>query len=265
MRPISALVDITNFLTFDLNRPLHVFDAGKLSGDLVVRLARDGETLLALNGQEYALDPEITVIADRNGVQSLGGLIGGEAIGCTETTTDVFVEAALFDPIRTAATGRRLNISSDARYRFERGLDPAFVGDGLEIATRLMLELCGGEASEVVTAGAVPDWRRRYVLRAERPASLGGLDVPAKESAAILSALGCTVEPLEAGDLTVERPRGAVTWKAKPTSLKRYCGSKAMTRSPPFRCPAKRHCHDRHWSRCGGGRSWCAAPLRRAD
>ena len=170
LRPISALVDITNFLTFDLNRPLHVFDAGKLSGDLIVRLARDGETLLALNGQEYALDPEITVIADRNGVQSLGGVIGGEATGCTEATTEVFIEAALFDPIRTAATGRRLNISSDARYRFERGLDPAFVGDGLEIATRLMLELCGGEASEVVTAGAVPDWRRRYVLRAERPA-----------------------------------------------------------------------------------------------
>ncbi len=216
LRPISALVDITNFLTFDLNRPLHVFDAGKLSGDLIVRLARDGETLLALNGQEYALDPEVTVIADRNGVQSLGGVIGGEATGCTEATTEVFIEAALFDPIRTAATGRRLNISSDARYRFERGLDPAFVGDGLEIATRLMLELCGGEASEVVTAGAVPDWRRRYVLRAERPASLGGLDVPAEESAAILRALGCTVEPLEAGDLAVEPPswRGDIEGEA---------------------------------------------------
>ena len=216
LRPISALVDITNFLTFDLNRPLHVFDAGKLSGDLIVRLARDGETLLALNGQEYALDPEVTVIADRNGVQSLGGVIGGEATGCTEATTEVFIEAALFDPIRTAATGRRLNISSDARYRFERGLDPAFVGDGLEIATRLMLELCGGEASEVVTAGAVPDWRRRYVLRAERPASLGGLDVPAAESAAILRALGCTVEPLEAGDLAVEPPswRGDIEGEA---------------------------------------------------
>ncbi len=216
LRPISALVDITNFLTFDLNRPLHVFDAGKLSGDLVVRLARDGETLLALNGQEYALDPEVTVIADRNGVQSLGGVIGGEATSCTEATTEVFIEAALFDPIRTAATGRRLNISSDARYRFERGLDPAFVGDGLEIATRLMLELCGGEASEIVTAGAVPDWRRRYVLRAERPASLGGLDVPAEESAAILRALGCTVEPLEAGDLAVEPPswRGDIEGEA---------------------------------------------------
>ena len=216
LRPISALVDITNFLTFDLNRPLHVFDAGKLSGDVVVRLARDGETLLALNGQEYALDPEVTVIADGNGVQSLGGVIGGEATGCTEATTEVFIEAALFDPIRTAATGRRLNISSDARYRFERGLDPAFVGDGLEIASRLMLELCGGEASEIVTAGAVPDWRRRYVLRAERPASLGGLDVPAEESTAILRALGCIVESLEAGDLAVEPPswRGDIEGEA---------------------------------------------------
>ena len=216
LRPISALVDITNFLTFDLNRPLHVFDAGRLQGDLTVRLARDGETLLALNGQQYALDPEVTVIADRAGVQSLGGVIGGETTGCTEATTGVFIEAALFDPVRTAATGRRLNISSDARYRFERGLDPAFVGDGLEIATRLMLELCGGEASEIVIAGAVPDWRRRYVLRAERPASLGGLDVPPQESAAILRALGCAVQPLPSGDLSVEPPswRGDIEGEA---------------------------------------------------
>jgi phenylalanyl-tRNA synthetase beta chain len=216
LRPISSLVDITNFLTFDLNGPLHVFDAGRLQGDLTVRLARGGETLLALDGQEYGLDPEVTVIADRGGVQSLGGVIGGEATGCTDATTEVFIEAALFDPVRTAATGRRLNISSDARYRFERGLDPAFVGDGLEIATRLMLELCGGEASEIVAAGVAPDWRRRYVLRAERPASLGGLDVPAEESAAILRALGCAVEPLRAGDLSVEPPswRGDIEGEA---------------------------------------------------
>src|SRR5271155_118729 len=165
LRPISALVDITNFLTFDLNRPLHVFDAGRIEGDLTVRFALPGETLLALNGQELALDAEITAIADKAGVQSLGGVIGGEATGCTEATTEVFIEAALFDPVRTAATGRKLNISSDARYRFERGLDPAFVGDGLEIATRRILELCGGEASEIVTAGAEPEWRRHYVLR----------------------------------------------------------------------------------------------------
>jgi len=216
LRPISALVDITNFLTFDINRPLHVFDAGRLAGDLVVRLARAGETLAALNGQDYRLDPEVTVIADGNGVQSLGGVIGGEAAGCTATTTEVFVEAALFDPVRTAATGRRLGIASDARYRFERGLDPAFVTDGLEIATRMMLDLCGGEASEIVTAGAVPDWRRRYQLRVARPASLGGLDMPAEESAAILTALGCTVEPLPGGDLAVEPPswRGDIEGEA---------------------------------------------------
>ncbi len=216
LRPISTLVDITNFLTFDLNRPLHVFDAGRLDGDLTVRLAQPGETLLALNGQEYALDPEMTVIADGLRVRSLGGVIGGEATGCTEATTEVFIEAALFDPVRTAATGRKLGISSDARYRFERGLDPAFVGDGLEIATRLMLELCGGEASEIVTAGAVPQWRRQYVLRAGRPASLGGLDVAPEESAAILKALGCTVEPVAGGDLSVEPPswRGDIEGEA---------------------------------------------------
>jgi phenylalanyl-tRNA synthetase beta chain len=216
LRPISALVDITNFLTFDLNRPLHVFDAGRLKGDLTVRFARPGETLLALNGQELVLDAEITAIADKAGVQSLGGVIGGEATGCTEKTTEVFVEAALFDPVRTAATGRRLNVASDARYRFERGLDPAFVRDGLEIATRLMLDLCGGEASEIVTAGTVPDWRRRYVLRSERPATLGGLDVMQEESAAILTALGFAVESPTGGNLAAEPPswRGDILGEA---------------------------------------------------
>jgi phenylalanyl-tRNA synthetase beta chain len=216
LRPISALVDITNFLTFDLNRPLHVFDAKRLAGDLTVRFARAGETLHALNGQEYALDTEITAIADHVSVQSLGGVIGGEATGCTETTTEVFIEAALFDPIRTAATGRKLNIVSDARYRFERGLDPAFVEDGLEIATRLMLEFCGGGASEIVRAGQVPDWRRHYLLRAQRPATLGGLHVPHEESIAILTALGCKVEGSVGGDLVVEPPswRGDIVGEA---------------------------------------------------
>jgi len=216
LRPISALVDTTNFLTFDLNRPLHVFDAGRVSGDLTVRFARPGETLLALNGQEYALDPAITAIADTASVQSLGGVIGGEATGCSEATTEIFIEAALFDPIRTAATGRKLNIASDARYRFERGLDPAFVQDGLEIATRLVLDLCGGEASEIVMAGAAPDWRRRYLLRTARMATLGGLHVPHEESAVTLRALGCTVEALAGGDLSVEPPswRGDIVGEA---------------------------------------------------
>jgi phenylalanyl-tRNA synthetase beta chain len=218
LRSISALVDITNFLTFDVNRPLHVFDAGKLCGDLLVRFARAGERLMALNGREYDLDPEITAIADGNGVQSLGGVIGGEATGCTEATTDVFVEAALFDPVRTAATGRRLDIVSDARYRFERGVDPEFVAPGLEIATRLIIELCGGEPSQIVTAGRLPEWRRTYVLRPERPASLGGLHVPPGESRAILEALGCAVAdaPMHDGSLAVAPPswRGDIEGEA---------------------------------------------------
>jgi len=219
LRPISALVDITNFLTFDVNRPLHVFDAGKVTGDLTVRFARRGEKLLALNGREYELDPEITAIADDVGVQSLGGVIGGEPTACTETTTEVFVEAALFDPIRTAATGRRLEIISDARYRFERGVDPAFVGPGLEIATRLILELCGGEASEVVVAGAAPDWQREYLLRPERLAGLGGLHVLPAESRAILETLGCTISEAageHGGSLRVEPPswRGDIEGEA---------------------------------------------------
>ncbi|MGH7063221.1 MAG: phenylalanine--tRNA ligase subunit beta [Stellaceae bacterium] len=216
LRPISALVDITNFLTFDLDRPLHVFDAGRLNGSLTVRFARPGETLLALDGREYTLDPEITAIADMRGVQSLGGVIGGEATGCTAATMEVFIEAALFDPVRTAATGRRLNISSDARYRFERGLDPAFVASGLEIATRLVLDACGGEASEIVTAGEAPRWRRRYVLRAERPASLGGLAVAPDRSAAILESLGFSVERDTGGNLAVVPPswRGDIEGEA---------------------------------------------------
>jgi phenylalanyl-tRNA synthetase beta chain len=218
LRPISALVDITNLLTFDLNRPLHVFDAGKVKGNLVVRFAKAGEKLLALNGREYELDPEVTAIADDNGVQSLGGVMGGEPTSCTETTTQVFIEAALFDPVRTAATGRRLEIISDARYRFERGVDPEFVAPGLEIATKLVLDLCGGEASEIVAAGAAPEWRRSYILREERLASLGGLHLPPDESGAILQALGCTIEAVAhtGGSLRVSPPpwRGDIIGEA---------------------------------------------------
>jgi phenylalanyl-tRNA synthetase beta chain len=221
LRPISALVDITNFLTFDLNRPLHVFDAGKVKGDLVVRFAQPGEKLLALNGREYALDPEVTAIADDNGVESLGGVMGGDPTGCTEETTEVFIEAALFDPVRTAATGRRLEIISDARYRFERGIDPEFTSFGLEIATRLVLELCGGEASEVVVAGAVPEWRRRYTLRHTRVAELGGLAVPPAESTKILEDLGFVVEVVGEADLVEEVLRVKGFDKIAPVPLPR--------------------------------------------
>ncbi len=209
LRPISALVDITNFLTFDLGRPLHVFDAGKLEGDLAVRGARSGETLGALNGKTYELDSGMTVIADANGVLSLGGVIGGESSGCTATTTDVFIEAALFDPVRTATTGRKLGLQSDARYRFERGLDPEFVRPGLEIATRLILELCGGRPSEIRVSGAVPPWRRTIRFRPDRVRSLGGLEVAASEQRRILHALGCAAH--ETGDhFNVEPP----SWRA---------------------------------------------------
>lgn len=190
LRPISALVDITNDMTIDLCRPLHVFDANKLRGDLEVRLARPGEHLLALNGREYALDAEMTVIADAGGPQALGGVIGGEHTGCTPQTTDVFLEVALFDPVRTATTGRTLGIVSDARYRFERGVDPSFLLDGMEIATRLVMELCGGEPSELVVAGREPAWQRTIALRWERVRALGGVDVDPAKAAGILTDLG---------------------------------------------------------------------------
>ncbi|HXP30187.1 MAG TPA: phenylalanine--tRNA ligase subunit beta [Stellaceae bacterium] len=215
LRPISALVDVTNFLTFDLDRPLHVFDADKLDGDLAVRGARRGEVLAALNGKSYTLDAEMTVIADNNGALSLGGVVGGESTGCTAATTKIYIEAALFDPLRTAATGRKLNLQSDARYRFERGLDPEFVRPGLEIATRLLLELCGGEASEIAQSGAVPDWRRHIRYRPDRTRSLGGLEIGASEQRRILEALGCTVAE-EATHWMVEPPswRGDIEGEA---------------------------------------------------
>jgi phenylalanyl-tRNA synthetase beta chain len=156
LRPISTLVDITNLITYDLGRPLHVFDAAKLQGDLVLRFARPGEALAALDGKTYQLQDGMTVIADERGPVSLGGIIGGEASGCTEVTTEVILEVALFGPRRTARTGRALGIESDARTRFERGLDPKMVLPATEYASRLILELCGGEASEPVVAGAVP-------------------------------------------------------------------------------------------------------------
>ena len=149
LRPISTLVDITNLVTFDLNRPLHVFDARKLSGDLVMRQAREGEQIVALDGKTYTLDPSVSVIADAKGVHGIGGIMGGEDTGVREDTTEVFLEAAYFQPIGIAASGRKLGILSDARYRNERGIDPESCGWGAEAATRLILELCGGEASEI--------------------------------------------------------------------------------------------------------------------
>jgi phenylalanyl-tRNA synthetase beta chain len=206
LRPISALVDLTNYLTFDVSRPLHVFDADKVKGGIVVRMAREGESLAALNGKSYPLDGEMTVVADHENAESLGGIMGGEATGCTDATVNVLLEAALFDPVRTARTGRRLGIDSDARYRFDRGVDPAAVVEGVERATRLLLEMCGGEASDLVIAGAEPDWKRTYTLRPDRVASLGGVAVAAEEQARILTTLGCAVSGSADGTYAVSPP-----------------------------------------------------------
>ena len=195
LRPISALVDITNYVTFDLGRPLHVFDAGKLKGDLTMRLSKPGETIEALDERTYELDGETVVIADETAgtLQGIGGIMGGEESGVTEETTEVFLEVALFDPVRVATSGRKHAILSDARYRFERGLDPQSADWGVEVATRLIRELCGGEASNPVSAGEIPDTRKRIELRPERVLSLGGIDLPAAEQVRILSDLGFEV------------------------------------------------------------------------
>lgn len=199
LRPISALVDITNYITYAFSRPLHVFDADRIRGNIQVRLARPGETIAALDGRTYELDPAVTVIADDEGAESIGGIMGGERSGCTDDTVNVFLEAALFDPVRTAASGRKLAIQSDARYRFERGVDPAFVIPGAEIATGMILDICGGSASELVIAGAVPTQDRRVTLRPSRVKTLGGLDVPQTRQVEILTALGFTVRETEEG------------------------------------------------------------------
>src|SRR5215468_551132 len=153
LRPINALVDITNYITYDRGRPLHVFDAAKVKGHLTVRRAKKGEKLLALDGKTYTLDPTMCVIADEKGVESLAGIMGGEASGCSMTTTEVLIESALWDPVNIAQSGRKLGINSDARYRFERGVDPAFMLPGLELATAMVLDLCGGEPSQITVAG----------------------------------------------------------------------------------------------------------------
>jgi phenylalanyl-tRNA synthetase beta chain len=194
LRPISALVDITNFVTYDLGRPLHVFDADKLAGDLTMRLARPGETIAALDGKTYTLDGETVVIADAKGVHGIGGIMGGEESGCSPTTRNVFLEVALFDPVRVRRSGRALGILSDARFRFERGVDPESALWGAEVAARLVREMCGGEASHVVSAGAMPNWRRTVPFRPRRLETLGGLAVPEAEARRLLAAIGFAAE-----------------------------------------------------------------------
>jgi phenylalanyl-tRNA synthetase beta chain len=190
LRPINALVDITNFITYDRGRPLHVFDAAKVHGDLTVRRARAGETVLALDGRIYGLDESMCVIADANSVESISGIMGGEASGCTGDTTDVLIESALWVPDNIAATGRRLGINSDARYRFERGVDPNFMLPGLELATRMVRDLCGGTPSEVVVAGMpeAPDFVMDFSL--DELTRLAGLKASLPEVRRVLGHLG---------------------------------------------------------------------------
>ncbi|MDB5412292.1 MAG: phenylalanine--tRNA ligase subunit beta, partial [Rubritepida sp.] len=206
LRPISALVDVTNWFTFALGRPLHVFDVGKVKGGICMRMARPGEELPALNGKTYVLTDEDGIIADEAGPEALGGVIGGAHSGCDETTREVFIECALFDPVRIALSGRRHNINTDARARNERGIDPALLPAALEAATAMIMELCGGEPSTISEAGAEPAWRREATLRFERLAGLGGLAVPPDEAVRRLEGLGFTVTARDPASVTVAVP-----------------------------------------------------------
>ena len=209
LRPISALVDITNFVAFDRARPLHVFDANRLKGGLVVRRARAGEEVVGLDGRTHALDEAAIAIADETGVISIAGIMGGQSTGCDETTSDVLLESAFFEPDAIAAAGRRLGIVSDARYRFERGVDPESVLDGIEAATRLILDLCGGTPGAVAVTGAAPDWRREIAFRPARVSELTGIATDEGEIARILGDLGFAVA------------NNGGTWKVSPPSWRR--------------------------------------------
>ena len=191
--PISALVDITNYITIALNRPLHVFDADKLQGNIHVRAAKKGEKLEALNDKTYDLQDGMTAVCDDSGVLGLGGIIGGVPSSVTEDTENVYLEVALFDTVRTAMTGQKLQIDSDARYRFERGIDPAFAQDGAEFATQMIIDLCGGEAGSLVSAGKAPADKQTVAYSPDRLKVLGGMDLPLERQKSILTALGFDV------------------------------------------------------------------------
>jgi phenylalanyl-tRNA synthetase beta chain len=213
-KPISALVDITNFVMFDLGRPLHVYDMAKLKGGLVARKARDGEKVMALNGKTYTVDPTMTVIADDTEVHDIGGIMGGMHSGCSAETTDVLIECAFFDPDSIARTGQKLSLTSDARARFERGVDPGFLDDGLAIATYLVTELCGGKASEITRAGTPPVEPKLVAYRPSRVLGLAGIDVAADEQAAILASLGFGVAKGDTWQISVPTWRRDVDGEA---------------------------------------------------
>lgn len=206
LRPINALVDITNYITYDRCRPLHVYDADKLDGGIVVRLGRKGESFLALDGKSYELaDGEACVIADKSYVLGFGGIMGGEESGCTPETVNVFIESAYFDPVRTARTGRKYGIHSDARFRFERGLDPQSEQPGVDLATKLVLEICGGEPSEIEVAGKEPDQKTVIAFDPARVEKLTGLKLKTADIVGPLKKLGFDIQGSGA-KLTVTAP-----------------------------------------------------------
>lgn len=247
LRPISFLVDVTNFFTYDQNRPLHVFDAGKVKGNLRVYRAQGGESLMALDGKEYTFKPGQMIIGDDNGPESIAGVMGGEASGCSDETVDVFVESAYWDPIQIAYTGRALKINSDARYRFERGVDPAYTPEGLARAVRMIIDHVGGEASDTITVGRVPDTARAYKLDPARVRSLVGMEISEAEQRQTLTALGFRLEGNMAHVPTwrpdVQGQADLVEEVARIASLAKLVG-RPMSRPPgvpkPVLTPAQR-------------------------
>jgi phenylalanyl-tRNA synthetase beta chain len=209
-KPISALVDITNLITHDRSRPLHVYDAAKLSGAVRARMGREGESFKALNGNVYNVTPAMCVIADDERVLGLGGVIGGEYSGVSETTTDILVECALFDAEQIHQTGRTLTLTTDAQYRFARGVDSAFVVPGIELATRMILDLCGGEPSEVAVAGQEPAPPPAITFDPDRVRQLAGIDVKPTRVRAILKDLGFETSAEGQGKKIIVQPP---TWR----------------------------------------------------
>ena len=232
LRPISALVDITNYITFDRGRPLHVFDFAKVAGDLTVRRARPGESVLALDGKTYTLEETMVVIADANGVESIAGIMGGEHSGCDEATRDVLIESALWDPANIAQSGRKLGIMTDARYRFERGVDPEFCVPGCDLATGLVLSICGGEPSRIVVAGDPSPPRRSIPFPYDEVKRLLGVSIPRQEGEAILARLGFGV-----GDGTVVVPSWRPDVQVKADVVEQILRIAGVDRAPTAPLP----------------------------
>ncbi len=238
-RPISALVDITNYVMLEHGRPAHAYDIAKLSGGLNARAAKPGEKVLALNEKEYVLEPFMTVIADDRQVHDIGGIMGGEDSGVGEATTDVMLEVAYFTPERIARTGQALGLTSDARSRFERGVDPAFLDEGLAILTGLILDICGGEASETVRAGEPPAEQRTITFDYGRTKALGGIDVAERRQSEILQSLGFGVD---GNSITIPTWRHDVEGQADLVEeIARITGYENVPSTPLDRAPGVAH------------------------